>query len=82
MSPATPLLINLRNSSYCQIVYGGQEPEKIAARFSAVDPKKPAQLLKAWREDRAATKMPGKLASLKTLPKQVARFLSVAAKAL
>jgi hypothetical protein len=82
MSPATPLLINLRNSSYCQTVYGGQEPEKIAARFSAVDPKKPAQLLKAWREDRAATKMPGKLASLKTLPKQVARFLSVAAKAL
>lgn len=82
MSPATPLLINLKNPGYCQTVYGGQEPDKIAARFSAVDPKKPAQLLKEWREDRAATKMPGKLAGLKTLPKQVARFLLVAAKAL
>ena len=82
MSPATPLLMNLRNPDYCQTVYGGQEPDKIAARFSAVDPKKPAQLLKEWREDRAATKMPGRFAGLKTLPKQVARFLLVAAKAL
>lgn len=82
MSPATPLLINLRNSSYCKTVYGGQEPENIAARFSEVDPKKPAQLLKAWREDRVATKMPGKFAGLKTLPKQVARFLSIAVNSL
>ncbi len=82
MSPATPLLLNLSNPSYCETVYGGWEPERIAERFNAIDPKKPAQLLKNWREEAAVTRMPQKLAKSKSLPSQIARFLSIAAKEL
>jgi len=78
MSPATPLVLNLTNFTYCETVYGGREPEKIALRFSAVDPKTPVQLLKTWRYEKASLKMPRRLASLRSLPSQLARFLSVA----
>jgi len=43
MSEATPLLLNLRNLSYCETVYGGMKPQNIADRFSAVDPQLPAR---------------------------------------
>ncbi|MFH0778935.1 MAG: hypothetical protein V2A71_09995 [Candidatus Eisenbacteria bacterium] len=80
MSPATPLLLNLRNGEYCETVFGGQEPEKVAARFSTIDSRVVARLLKTWRRDKMSTHLSQKLAGLKGLPRQVARFLSVAGK--
>ncbi len=83
MPPATPLIIlNLCNANYCETVYGGRTPGKIAERFSNVDPKLPNQLLKTWSEQKASTRLPRKLEKLKTLPKQIARFLSVATRQL
>jgi len=82
MSPAVPLILNLNNPEYCQTVYGGREPEKIAERFSLVDPQAPARLLKVWKEERISRRLPRKLERLKSLPRQVARFLSVAVREL
>ena len=78
MPPAMPLILNLDNDSYCEIVYGGREPEKIAERFSRVDPKRVAELMKTWQEEKLSTRLSGKLEGLASLPRQVARFLSVA----
>jgi len=82
MSPAAPLVMNLRNTSYCDTVFGGKEPVKIVRRFSSVDPKTPAKLLKTWRQEKVSTQLPRKLVRLKSLPRKVARFLSVAVKEL
>jgi hypothetical protein len=82
MPPSMPLLLNLANSSYCQTVYGGIEPEQIAAVFSRVDPKAPAQLMKTWRREKLSTTIPQQLGRLENLPQRVAAFISLAAKEL
>ena len=82
MPPGTPLVLNLTNSSYCQTVYGGIEPEKIATVFSGVDPEVPARLMKTWRQEKLLTTIPQQLERLKNFPQQVAAFISVAAKEL
>jgi hypothetical protein len=82
MLPGTPLVLNLSNSSYCQTVYGGIEPEKIATVFSGVDPEVPVRLMKTWRQEKLLTTIPQQLERLKNFPQQVAAFISVAAKEL
>lgn len=74
----TPLVLNLRNNSYCETVYHGSTIEHLAARFSLVDPKKPAELLKTWRNDQSCLRLPRTLERLKKLPKQFARFIKIA----
>ena len=78
MPASMPLLLNLNNTSYCQTVYGGKELEKITKRFSKVDPKLATNLTKTWRGDTLSSKLSRKLERLESLPRQVARFLSVA----
>jgi len=82
MPASTPLILNLNNTRYCETVYGGKEPEQIAERFSKVDPKRVTNLMKNWRTNTFSSKLPRKLEQLKSLPRQVARFLSVAAQTL
>jgi hypothetical protein len=82
MPPTTPLVLNLKNSSYCQTVYGGRESEKIAAVFSQIDPEMAARLMENWRRERLLTTIPQHLKSLKDFPYQVAPFISIAAKVL
>jgi hypothetical protein len=82
MSPATPLVLNLCNPSYYETVYGGNDPEKIAQRFSAVDATKPARLLKKWRQEKWSKKMPRKFERQKNLPQKLERFISFAMKEL
>ncbi len=82
MPASTPLILNLNNTSYCETVYGGKSPEKIAERFSKVDPKHVTNLMKTWQGDTLSSKLPRKLEQLKSLPRQVSRFLSVAAQTL
>ena len=78
MLEATPLVLNLKNASYCETVYGGAEPQKLAERFSLVDSRVPAQLLKSWRREKLLVRLPRKYESLKDLPQQLARFIDVA----
>ena len=82
ISPAVPLLRNLSNRHYCETVYGGNEPENIVARFSRVDPKDPAKLLKSWRQETIQHRIPRKLERLTNLPERLARFISLAVKQL
>jgi hypothetical protein len=82
MPAAAALIQNLNNRSYCETVYGGSDPDKIAKRFSYVDPKAVARLMRTWREDRISTRLPRKLRRLSDLPVKVARFLSVAVREL
>lgn len=82
MPPTTPLVLNLKNTSYCQTVYGGREPEKIAAVFSQVDPEVAMRLMESWRRERLLTTIPQHLKSLKDFPHQVAPFISLVAKVL
>ncbi len=78
MSEAAPLVLNLRNTSYCEIVYGGTTFQSIAERFSTVDPIAPAQLLKDWRQDKISVRLPRKFERLTSLPRRLARFIGVA----
>ena len=78
MPQGMPLVLNLDNDSYCEIVYGEREPEKIAERFSRLDPKRVAKLMKTWQGEKISARLTGKLERLASLPRQVARFLSVA----
>jgi len=82
MSPAVPLVRNLTNRDYCETVYGGNEPEHIAARFSRVSPEGPAKLLKSWRQETILNRIPRKLEKLPNFPEQLARFISMAIKEL
>ena len=82
MLEATPLLLNLRNTSYCETVYGGPGPQRIAERFSVVDPDVPCQLLKRWRRDKLSVRLPRKFESLDNLPQRLTRFIHVAFKTL
>ena len=78
MSAAAPLVLNLRNARYCEVVYGGTKFQSIAERFSAVDPTAPAELLKVWRQDKISVRLPRKFERLTNLPRRLARFISVA----
>jgi hypothetical protein len=78
MLPAVPLVLNLNNRSYCETVYGGQEPAKIAARFSAVSSDLPAQLITTWKREKLSMKIPRKLEGLQNLPQELAKFIAVA----
>jgi hypothetical protein len=80
MSEATPLVLNLRNASYCNTVYGGTQAQKLADRFSAVDPRLPAQLLKSWRREKLFARIPRKLEQLKSLPQRLAPFVAAVCK--
>lgn len=82
MLPGTPLVLNLTNASYCNTVYGGIEPDKIAMVFSAIDPEDPARLMKCWQREKHLTAIPQQLERLKDLPQQVAAFISHIAKEL
>lgn len=82
MPASTPLILNLNNTSYCETVYGGNSPEQIAERYSKVDPNRVTNLMTTWRTNTLSSKLPRKLEKLKSLPRQVSRFLSVAAKTL
>ena len=82
MLPGTPLLLKLTNASYCQTVYGGVEPEKIATVFSGIDPEDAARLIKTWRQEKLMTTIPQQLEKRKDFPQQVAAFISMAAKEL
>ena len=75
---ATPLVLNLRNANYCQVVYGAAEPQSIAQRFSAVDSRLPTQLLKSWRREKLWGRLPRRFESLKNLPQRLARFINIA----
>jgi hypothetical protein len=77
MLPATPLVLNLRNTGYCQIVYGGAEPEKIAEVFSSVAPKAATELLESWRQEKLSTSLPDKLGADRNLPQRVKPFMSM-----
>ena len=77
MQEAAPLVLNLKNNSYCKTVYGGVEPHRIAARFSAVEPSIPTQLLKSWNQDKLLVRLPRKFESLKNLPHRLAPFIQV-----
>jgi hypothetical protein len=82
MSEAAPLVLNLKNTSYCETVYGGTGLQRIAERFSAVDRRLPTQLLKTWRRDKLLVRLPRKFESLKNLPHRLAGFIKVVFKVL
>ena len=82
MFEATPLLLNLRNPGYCEIVFGGAEPQRIAERFSLVDPNLPRQLLKRWRREKLCVRLPRKFERLPKLPQRLTRFIRAAFKKL
>ena len=82
MFEAAPLVLNLRNASYCETVYGGTDFQGIADRFSAVDPSVPTQLLKSWRQDKLSVRLPRKFERHESLPQRLARFIGVAFKVL
>lgn len=82
MFEAAPLVLNLRNASYCETVYGGTDFQRIADRFSAVDPRIPTQLLKSWRQDKLSVRIPRKFERHESLPQRLARFIGVAFKVL
>lgn len=77
MQEAAPLVLNLRNTSYCKTVYGGVEPHRIAARFSTVEPSTPTQLLKRWDQDKLLVRLPRKVENLKNLPHRLTSFIQV-----
>jgi hypothetical protein len=78
MPDPTPVMLNLNIADYCQVVYGGAEPQNIADRFSTVDPSLPTQLLKAWRREKHSNRLPRKYETLKDLPQQLMRFIKTA----
>ena len=78
MSPAVPLVRNLSNRDYCETVYGGSDPEQIAARFSRVDPEAAAKLLTSWRQETVLHRIPRKLEKLTNFPERLSRFISIA----
>ncbi|MBI4601884.1 MAG: hypothetical protein HY721_07970, partial [Planctomycetes bacterium] len=80
--PGTALVLNLHSPTYCQTVYGGNDPKQIARRFSELDPSAPASLMKRWNRERLSTNIPRKLEKLQDLPQQLARFIAVASEQL
>jgi hypothetical protein len=82
MFEATPLLLNLKNTNYCETVFGGSEPQRIAERFSRVDSKVPSQLIKRWRREKLALRLPRKFERFPNLPHRLTRFIRAAFKKL
>lgn len=82
MLEAMPLVFNLRNPSYYELVYGGADAQNIAERFSDVDASLPTQLLKSWRREKLSVRLPRKLENLEHLPHRLDRFVKVAFKVL
>ena len=82
MTAGTALVLNLRNASYCQTVYGGAEPTRIAARFSEVDPKAVRTLTKSWKREKLSTRIPQKVARMRDFPQRLARFIGMASRKL
>jgi len=82
MPPAVPLVMNLTNQEYCETVYGGSEPERIADRFCQVDPQIPVKLLQSWRQERISHRMPHNIEKQKNLPKRLAGFFAMAVREL
>ena len=78
MPPSMPLVQNLHNVSYCNVVYGGREMKDIAERFSQVDFKAVNQLMDSWRTEQVTTRLPRQLEGMSDFPDKIARFLSVA----
>jgi len=78
MPPSMPLVQNLQNVSYCDLVYGGREMKDLADRFSRVDSKQVNQLMSDWRTERVSSRLPRRLEGMSTFPNKVAQFLSVA----
>jgi hypothetical protein len=67
MTAGTALVLNLRNDSYRETVYGGHDEQAIAHRFSQVDPDLPATVVNAWRRDRLAARIPRSVETLRDL---------------
>jgi len=82
MLPGTLLVLNLTHTSYCNTVYGGIDPDRIAMVFSAIEAEGPAKLMKCWQQERLLTAIPQQLERLKDLPQQVAAFIAHIAKEL
>jgi hypothetical protein len=82
MFEATPLLLNLRNTNYRETVFGGSEPQRIAERFSFVDANVPRQLLRRWRREKLALRLPRKFERVPNLPQRLIRFLCAVCKKL
>ena len=75
MPASSVLLENLKNREYCQTVYGGMGAEKIAARFSTVDPKAPSLQMEGWEMDRRTSRLPRKLERMQDLPSRLAQII-------
>lgn len=82
MAAGTALVLNLENEGYCETVYGGSDPERIAERFSQVDAEIPAKLMRSWKRERLSTRIPRKLEGMKDLPQRLSRFIALASWAL
>jgi len=82
MFEAAPLVLNLKNASYCETVYGGSDYQRIAERFSAIDPAVPMELLRNWRKEKLSVRLPRKFERQKSLPQRLTRFIGVAFKQL
>lgn len=78
MFEASPLVLNLRNASYCETVYGGSDYQRIAKRFSGVDPSVPTELLYNWRKEKLSVRLPRKFERQQNLPQRLTRFIGVA----
>jgi hypothetical protein len=82
MAAGTALVLNIRNASYCQTVYGGTDPKRIAERFSEIDHQIPTKVMKSWRRERHSTRIPRRLEAMKNLPQRLARFIFAASREL
>jgi hypothetical protein len=82
MAAGTALVLNLRNVSYCETVYGGTELKRIAERFSEVDPRVVGKLIKSWRRERLSTRIPRKVEVMGDLPQRLARYRAVVSREL
>lgn len=78
MAAGTALVLNLRHEAYRATVYGGHDEQAIAQRFSQVDPRTVASLMKTWRRERLAARIPRSFESLKDLPQRLATFIALA----
>lgn len=82
MAAGTPLVLNLRSTSYCKTVYGDTNLRSLAPQFSQVDSRLPRQMMKSWRRDRRSLRIPRKLESVSDLPEQLAPFVATASREL
>ncbi len=78
MPAGTILLENLKDPEYCQTVYGGMGEERMAARFSTVDPRAPKLVMETWKKDRRTSRLPRKLEKTKDLPSRLEPILRAA----